>query len=62
MWEDPLVEEVRKIRQAHAARFNFDLKAIYNDLKQQEKDSGRTFVSFPARRNRLVLETGEVTR
>jgi len=62
MWEDPFVEEVRKIRQAHAARFNFDLRAIYRELKQQEKDSGRIFVSFPARRIRPVLETGEVTR
>lgn len=62
MWEDPFVEEVRKIRQAHAARFSYNLKAIYSDLKQQEKDSGRTFVSFPARRSRPALETGEVTR
>lgn len=52
MWEDPLIEEVRRIRQAHAARFNYNLKAIYHDLKQQEKDSGRPFVSYPARRDK----------
>ena len=57
MWEDPFVEEVRKIRQAHAARFNYNLKAIYRDLKQQEKSGGRTFVSFPAKRSKPVSET-----
>lgn len=52
MREDPIVAEVRKIREAHAAQFNYDLKAIYQDLKQQEKASGRVFVSFPPRRAR----------
>ena len=47
MWEDPIVEEVRKAREAHAAKFNYDLQAIYRDLKAQEKHSGRTFVSYP---------------
>jgi hypothetical protein len=42
---DPIVDEVRRIRDAHAARFNYDLKAIYQDLKEQEKRSGRVFVS-----------------
>lgn len=52
MWEDPIVAEVRKIRDAHAARFNYDLKAIYQDLKQQEQASEQVFVSYlprPAR-------------
>ena len=47
MWKDPIVDEIRKAREAHAARFDYDLKAIYCDLKQQEKNSGRTFVSYP---------------
>jgi hypothetical protein len=50
MWEDPIVEEVRKTRDAHAAKFNYDLQAIYRDLKEQEKHSGRTFVSYPPKR------------
>jgi len=39
MWIDPIVEEVRKVREAHAARFNYDLRAIYRDLKEKEKRS-----------------------
>jgi hypothetical protein len=54
MWEDPIVAEVRKIREAHAAKFNYDLLAIYRDLKEQEKRSGRTFVSYPPRRCKSV--------
>lgn len=50
MREDPIVEEVRKAREAHAAKFTYDLQAIYQDLKEQEKHSGRTFVSYPPKR------------
>jgi hypothetical protein len=50
MWEDPIVKEVRKVREEYAARFDYDLHAIYRDLKQQEKNSGRLFVSYAARR------------
>jgi predicted GNAT superfamily acetyltransferase len=39
-WSDPIVDEVRRIRAAYAARFNYDLRAIYRDLKEQEKRSG----------------------
>ena len=45
-WSDPIVDEVRRIREAHAARFNYDLRAIFKDIKEQQKRSGRTFVSF----------------
>jgi hypothetical protein len=43
---DPIVDEVRRVRDAHAARFNYDLDAIFRDLKEQEKKSGRKFVTF----------------
>lgn len=50
MQDDPIVKEVRRVREAYAARFNYDLEAIFQDLKRQERESGRTFVSFPPRR------------
>jgi hypothetical protein len=43
---DPIVDEVRAARDAHAARFNYDLDAIFRDIKEQEKGSGRKFVSI----------------
>lgn len=42
---DPIVEEVRRIRDAYAARFNYDLDAIFEDIKEQEKKSGHQFVA-----------------
>ncbi len=50
MWEDPIVAEVRQVRAAHAAQFNNDLLAIYQDLKIEEQQSGRKFTTYPARR------------
>lgn len=45
-WSDPIVDEVRRSRDAYAARFNYDLRAIFRDLKEQEKRSGRKLVSY----------------
>ena len=45
-WSDPIVDEVRRARDAYAARFNYDLRAIYLDLKEQEKRSDRKLVSY----------------
>ncbi len=47
MWTDPIVEEVRRVRDAHAAMFNYDLDAIYADIKARQESSGRTYVRFP---------------
>ncbi len=46
MWQDPIVAEVRRAREAHAAQFNFDLRAIYRALKAREEQSQREKVSF----------------
>lgn len=45
-WSDPIVEEVRRAREAYAARFNYDLRAIFRDLKEQERRNGRKLVSY----------------
>lgn len=36
MLNDEIVEEVRAARQAHAEKFSYDLRAIFNDLKKSE--------------------------
>jgi len=41
MWEDTIVEEIREIRQAHAQQYKYDLRAIFNALKAEERQSGR---------------------
>ena len=56
---DPIVDEVRRIREAHAARFNYDLRAIFADIKEQQKRSGLKFVSF-ARDGSVLPSSAEV--
>jgi len=59
MWQDPIVAEIRQIRQAHAAQFEFDLKVIYEAIKEQEKQGHRKKVSFSPRRTSAVSEAGQ---
>lgn len=51
MLKDELVEEVRKARQAQAAKWNFDLKAILADARRRQEQSGRPVVSFAPKRD-----------
>jgi len=53
--KDAIVEEIRRIRHEHAERFNFDLDAIFEDLKQKERTSGRKVVSLAPKRPKPVL-------
>ncbi len=36
-WEDEIVEEVRKVREAYAAQFDYDLERMFEDLKKKEE-------------------------
>jgi hypothetical protein len=45
--KDPIVEEVRKARQDHAQKFNYDITAICDDLKKIEKECEDRLVSLP---------------
>ncbi|MCP4350116.1 MAG: hypothetical protein GY795_31940 [Desulfobacterales bacterium] len=44
MWEDPIVKEVRKIRENLEAEFNFETKAIFNDIRQRQSALGSRLV------------------
>lgn len=54
VWEDPIVAEVRQVRETYAATFDYDLQALFQDIKAQEAQSDHTFVSYPARAVELV--------
>ena len=40
MWEDPIVAEVRDIRERLAAKFGFNVKAIFADLRKRQGSLG----------------------
>ena len=50
MKKDSIVEEIRKIRKAHAKKFNYQMDAICADLKEKEKSCKHPVVSLPAKR------------
>jgi hypothetical protein len=47
--KDKIIEEIRKIREEHAAKFNYDLDVIYKDLKQKETQRGHKIVSLSSK-------------
>ena len=46
---DPIVDEVRKVREDYARQFDFDLDAICRDLREKQELSGAKVVSLPRR-------------
>lgn len=45
MIDDPIVEEIRRYRQEHAAKYDNDLEKICAALRAQQAKSGKTVVS-----------------
>lgn len=58
---DPIIAEIRAVRAAHAARFDYDIDAIFRDIQAMEKTSGRTFVRLRPRRTGGADEPGRVS-
>ena len=46
MHHDPIVEEVRKHREANAARFGFDVRKIAEDAIRRQAKSGHRIVDL----------------
>lgn len=46
MVKDPIVDEVRRVRQDLAARYGFDIKAILEASKKRQRRSTHKVVSF----------------
>ncbi len=44
MWEDPIVLEVRRIREELAAQFNFDVGAIFEDIRKRQATLGSRLI------------------
>jgi hypothetical protein len=47
---DPIVDEIRQIRERHAAQFGFDVHAIAEDAWQRDAAGDRKIVRLPPRR------------
>ncbi|MEW6366272.1 MAG: hypothetical protein AB1714_16725 [Acidobacteriota bacterium] len=62
MWDDEIVEETRRARQAFAAKYRFEIAAMCEALKQAEQKNPQRKVSFASASTeaeaRLQMETG----
>ena len=50
MGDDPIVAEVRRTREAYAKWFNYDVYAMWRDLKERQHKSGLQGVSLSPKR------------
>ena len=46
MYKDPIVEEVRRHREARAARFGYDIEAMARDARKRERTSQLRMVNL----------------
>lgn len=47
---DPILAEIRQTREAYAARFAGDVRAMLADIRQRQEQGGRKTVARPAKR------------
>lgn len=57
--DNPIVEEVRRHREEHAAPFNYDLDAIIAELKHSESGRNWPRVTLEPRRTHATPLPGE---
>ena len=50
MFNDPVVEEVRRVRDKLAARFDYNIEAIVENARKEQEASGQKTFSFPPRK------------
>jgi hypothetical protein len=50
MWQDPIIEEIHKIREALAAQFQYDVQALGKFFQAQQAAEHREVVTLAPRR------------
>ena len=48
--QDAVERELHVVREAYARRFGYDVRAMFEDLRERQKRSGHAVVSFPPKR------------
>ena len=60
MWKDEIVEEIHRIREEYAKSFNYDLNAIFADLRKKQEESGREVVNLSRKPGLTTRWSGRV--
>ena len=48
-WTDPIVAEIRAVRDERAARLDYDVAAIFADIRRMQDESDAEYVRLPGR-------------
>ena len=46
---NPILDEVRAIRDQHAAQFGYAVRKLFNDIRARQQQSNRKYVRYPPR-------------
>jgi hypothetical protein len=60
MYDDPIVDEVRKTRERFAEKHNFDVETIFKDLRKRQATLGKKLVR--RERKRIAEQAAEPDR
>jgi len=61
MLVDPIVEKIRQGREEYAKCFNYDLKAIFNNLKIEERQCGfKKVVPIKRRKSTKLTDVNQI--
>ena len=52
--KDTILEEIHRHREQHARRFNYDLRAMGEDLQRRQWESGHKIMGLDAKTKRMV--------
>ena len=58
-WNDEIVEEVRRVRQENAEKFNFDISAICADIRKKQAESKRKII-VSTEQNKVGQDTSDI--
>ncbi len=58
-WNDEIVEEVRRVRQENAEKFNYDISAICDDIRKKQTESKRKII-VSTEQNKAGQETSDI--
>ncbi len=60
MIDDPIIEELHRIREEIAAKFNYDVHAMFAYWRAREAEEGRKVVSFEFPPKEVQVDEEEV--
>ena len=58
MTDDPIIEELHRVREEIAAKFNYDVHAMFAYWRAREAEEGHPVISFAKERKQYPADEG----